>query len=121
MEDSKSLKSIDSLTYHSFIKKFNNKYGDLLQEQKELLNQFITSFADEGLELRVYLNEELSRLKKEVATATANSSEGLVIQKLEAVAVYLEEFRKRDFTETDLNKVLKTQELVQELATNDQY
>tara|TARA_R110000824_G_scaffold41043_1_gene122485 strand:- start:134 stop:952 length:819 start_codon:yes stop_codon:yes gene_type:complete len=121
LEDSKSLKSIDSLTYHSFIKKFNNKYGDLLQEQKELLNQFITSFADEGLELRVYLNEELSRLKKEVATATANSSEGLVIQKLEAVAVYLEEFRKRDFTETDLNKVLKTQELVQELATNDQY
>ena len=31
------LKTIDNLTYHSFIKKFNNKYTDLLQEQKDLI------------------------------------------------------------------------------------
>jgi len=113
------LKPIDNLTYHSFIKKFNDKYGDLLQEQKDLLNRFITSFADEGLELRVYLNEELTRLKKEITSATEASTEALVTQKLEGVAEYLEEFRKREFTESDLNKVLKTQELVQELRAND--
>lgn len=113
------LKPIDNLTYHSFIKKFNDKYGDLLQEQKDLLNRFITSFADEGFELRVYLNEELTRLKKEITSATEDSTEPLVTQKLEGVAEYLEEFRKREFTEGDLNKVLKTQELVQELRAND--
>ena len=32
---------------------------------------------------------------------------------------YLEGFRKREFTDTDLNKVLKTQELAQELIAND--
>jgi hypothetical protein len=38
---------------------------------------------------------------------------------LEGVSNYLEEFRKREFTDTDLNKVLETQELVKELAAND--
>lgn len=116
-EESQGLKTIDNLTYHSFIKKFNSKYSDLLQEQKDLLNRYITSFADDGLELRVYLNEELSRLKTLVREARKTSEELMVTQKLEGVAEYLEEFRKREFTDNDLNKVLKTQELVKELAT----
>jgi hypothetical protein len=114
-----SLQSVDNLTYHSFIKKFNDKYGTLLQEQKDLLNQFITSFADDGFELRLYLNEELSRLKNLVRTATTTTQEALVSQKLAGVTEYLEEFRKREFTDTDLNKILKTQQLVRELAAND--
>ena len=113
------MKTIDNITYHSFIKKFNSKYTDLLQEQKDLLSRYITSFADEGFELRVYLNEELSRLKALVAEATQSSGEALISQKLEGISNYLEEFRKREFTDTDLNKVLKTQELVKELSAND--
>ena len=113
------MKTIDNITYHSFIKKFNSKYTDLLQEQKDLLNRYITSFADEGFELRVYLNEELTRLKTLVAEAIQLSKETLISQKLEGVSNYLEEFRKREFTDTDLNKVLETQELVKELAAND--
>jgi len=113
------LKTIDNITYHSFIKKFNSKYTDLLKEQKELLNRYITSFADEGFELRVYLNEELSRLKALVAEATQTAEEALISQKLEGINDYLEEFRKREFTDTDLNKVLKTQELMKELSAND--
>lgn len=113
------LKTIDNITYHSFIKKFNSKYSDLLKEQKDLLNRYITSFADEGFELRVYLNEELSRLKALVAKATQTTEETLISQKLEGISNYLEEFRKREFTDTDLNKVLKTQELVKEISAND--
>jgi hypothetical protein len=115
-----TLSPIDSLAYKSFIEKFNNKYGALLQEQKDLLNQFITSFSDDGFELRVYLNEELSRLKICVANAMETATQPLISQKLEDVGSYLEEFRKRDFTDVDLKKVLKTQELVRELQANDQ-
>ena len=118
-DTTEKLKTIDNITYHSFIKKFNSKYTDLLQEQKDLLNRYITSFADEGFELRVYLNEELSRLKALVAEATQTAEEALISQKLEGISNYLEEFRKREFTDTDLNKVLKTQELVKELSAND--
>jgi hypothetical protein len=42
-----------------------------------------------------------------------------VATKVAEVVDYLEGFRKREFTEDDLNKVLKTQELVQELAASD--
>ena len=114
-----TLEPLDNLTYNSFIKKFNTKYGDLLQEQKSLLNQFITSFTDDGFELRVYLNEELDRLKTDVNTLIAEGPEERISQRLEEVVLYLEEFKKRDFTDVDLNKILKTQELVQELRAHD--
>ena len=113
------LKPIDNLAYHSFISKFNDKYGDLLQEQKDLLNRYITSFADDGFELRVYLNEELSRLKAMVTEATDRAEELLVVNKLKEIQEYLEGFRKREFMGEDLNKVLKTQQLVRELSVDD--
>ncbi|MEK9769138.1 MAG: hypothetical protein VW683_09475 [Betaproteobacteria bacterium] len=119
LTESNKMESLDNLTYNSFIKKFNEKYTTLLKEQKDLLNQYITSFADDGFELRIYLNEELERLKSLISDASQNTVEPLISQKLNEVSEYLEEFRKREFTDNDLNKVLKTQELVQELTQND--
>jgi len=119
LTESDKMESLDNLTYNSFIKKFNEKYTTLLKEQKDLLNQYITSFADDGFELRIYLNEELERLKSLISDASQNTIEPLISQKLNEVSEYLEEFRKREFTDNDLNKVLKTQELVQELTQND--
>ena len=119
LAETNKLESLDNLAYNSFIQKFNKKYTTLLQEQKDLLNQYITSFADDGFELRVYLNEELQRLKDLVTTATETTTETLISEKLGEVTEYLEEFRRREFTDADLNKILKTQELVQELTAND--
>ena len=65
------------------------------------------------------MNEELGRLKSLISEASENTTETLNTQKLTAVSEYLEEFRRREFTDSDLNKVLKTQELVQELTQND--
>ena len=65
------------------------------------------------------MNEELGRLKSLISEASENTTETLITQKLEEVTEYLEGFRKRDFTDEDLNKILKTQELVQELTAND--
>jgi len=113
------LRPIDNIEYRAFIKKFNDKYADLLQEQKDLLNRFVTGFADDGFELRVYLNEELTRLKKAVDDASSKNTETLIGTKLSEIREYLEGFRKREFTDTDLNKILMTQELVRELSTND--
>ena len=109
-----TLQPLDNLTYNSFINKFNDKYTNLLSEQKDLLNRYITSFADEGFELRLYLNEELRRLKSTLSTHDSKSRS--VSTKITEVVEYLEGFRKRDFVDTDLNKVLQTQELVRELA-----
>jgi hypothetical protein len=114
-----SLQPIDNLTYNSFIRKFNDKYGNLLQEQKDLLNQYIASFADEGFELRLYLNEELSRLKGILGEFEKNDFPPLIEEKVGGVETYLESFRRREFTDQDLQKILKTQQLVQELEAHD--
>jgi hypothetical protein len=119
LAESAKLDSLDNLTYNSFIKKFNNKYTGLLEEQKNLLNQYVTSFSDGGFELKLYLNEELQRLKGLVSDASESADSALIEQNLVKVAEYLEEFRRRDFTENDLEKVLKVQELVVELSVND--
>ena len=119
LTESSSLKPLDRLAYGSFIKKFNDRYSNLIQEQKDLLNRYITSFADEGFELRLYLNEELSRLKECLGTFSSDDLEPMLSEKVANVVEYLEGFRKREFTENDLNKILKTQQLVEELANND--
>lgn len=113
------MQPLDNLAYHSFISKFNNKYGDLLREQRELLNRYVTTFADEGFELRVYLNEEVSRLKAQLTTTALSDIEPLIEQKVKGVLEYLEGFRHREFEDLDLHKVLRTQELVQELTSDD--
>ena len=115
----RDMASLDSIVYNSFIKKYNKKYGTLLQEQKDLLNRFITSFADDGFELRLYLNEELSRLKSLLSNVAESDLEPLISQKTTNVVEYLDEFRKREFTTTDLKKLLKTQELAREFRLND--
>lgn len=113
------LDPLDNITYNSFIKKFNDKYEALLKEQKELLNHFITSFADDGLELRVYLNEELGRIKGVVTQALEKEKVPLLSQKLAQVGEYLEELRKRETRDEDLHKLLTTQQLVRELSAHD--
>ena len=117
LSEDQTMQSLDNITYKSFIQKFNEKYDPLLAEQKDLLNQFIASFADDGLTLKIYLNEELSRLKNIVTEAVENES--VIGQKASTVMEYLEGFRKRDFTPEDLKKILTTQELARELRADD--
>ena len=119
LTESKEMEPLDALSYRTFIKKFNNKYGDLLQEQQDLLNRYITSFADDGFELRVYLNNELSRLKEQLSESAKESTEQIIAQKLNGVVEYLDSLRKREFVDNDLNKILKAQELIREIEVND--
>ena len=67
---SKDKTPISNLVYKSFIKRFNETYsGTLMNEQKALLHNYILSFNDNGLQLKVYLNEEVGRLKKVISEA----------------------------------------------------
>ena len=73
--DSNNLQPIDNLVYKTFVEKFNDKYSNhLISEQKELLNKYITSFIDNGVELKIFMNEELGRLK-EIISNSFNSDD----------------------------------------------
>jgi len=115
-----NLEPLDSLTFVTFTKKFNEKYnGSLLREQKELLNHYISSFSHDELETKIYLNRELGRLKQSLSEAVkveeiANDPE--MVKKTNAVKERLESLSgETSLNETTLLTILKTQELVKEI------
>ena len=115
-----NLEPMDSITFTTFTKKFNQKYGDtLLREQKELLNQYISSFSNEELELKIYLNRELGRLKESLEKATEVeevAADEEMINKTKLVKERLESLSSETtLTEATLFTILKTQELVKEI------
>jgi hypothetical protein len=118
--EEQKMEAIDSLTYTTFTKKFNDKYNSsLLAEQKELLNHYISSFSHDDLETKIFLNRELGRLKKSLSEAVevediANDPE--MIRKTNAVRERLNALSSETrLNESTLLTVLKTQELVKEI------
>ena len=117
LEESNS-SDIDTLTLTTFINKFNEKYSDtLLDEQKELLNYYITSFVDNAVELKMFLNEELTRLKEEIDTVEDTN----LNDKKELISEKLNSFQNTEINENLLLTVLKTQELVKELSNGSDH
>ena len=113
---------IDNIVYNSFVKKFNEKYGDdLLKEQKELLMHYITSFVDNSIELKMFLNEEISRLKNKLQEAKQIEeikSDGSMMEKTDSVISKLDSYSKETVSESILLTVLKTQKLVKEIYSD---
>jgi len=115
--------AIDNITFRTFVGKFNDKYeSGLLQEQKDLLTRYITSFSDNGLELKMYLNTEIGRLKTKLAEAInvdAVKNDEEMLNKTNQIVEKLKSFAKSDINENVLMTVLKTQSLVEEIYNGD--
>ena len=63
--EKKPFPTINKLTLKTFLEKFNEQYsGTLNENQKSLLSKYVTSYEDDGLELKVFLYEEIDRLKE---------------------------------------------------------
>ena len=110
---------IDDVVYKAFVKKFNEEYNTKLSdEQRTLLERYIFSFVDNGLEFKIFLNEEISRLKGEVKASRSTPEmveDPEMVIKTDKVLEILEEYKTRDIASTqDLMKILKIQELVRE-------
>jgi len=115
----KEMKHIDNLTYKTFVNKFNDTYKNSLKEnQKTLLTNYITSFSDNGLGLKSFVNEEVGILKKKIAQKLlegANTFSKEKHQNIEKVAIILEDFNKKPLDEKLVKKLFYIQDLVEEL------
>ena len=114
---------IDSLVYSTFVDKFNQEYSEALSEgQKTLLSHYVSSFADNGLELKIYLNEEIARLKGKLSEAQSaeNNKDNIELsEKISKVHTILEETTERPIDTATLEDVLRTQDLLEEIENND--
>jgi len=114
--------TVDVLVVAKFVEKFNEKYeGELLPEQKELLTYYIGSFADNALELKSFLNEEISRLKDALQKATTIEEireDSTMRDKTQQIIGRLEEYAKRPIDDEMLFTIMKTQSLAKEIYTD---
>ena len=115
----KEMKHIDNLTYKTFVNKFNDTYKNSLKEnQKKLLTNYIVSFSDNGLGLKTFVNEEVGKLKLKINEKLSKDVETFKQErreKLEKVAIVLEDFTKKPLDEKLVKKLFYIQDLVEEL------
>lgn len=110
---------IDNIVYKSFSKRFNESYGEkLLQEQKVLLSKFASSFSNNGLELKSYLNEEVGRLKDEMKKSLDTMEfveDSDMRTNAKEVISLLESYQTTQPDKNMVQQILKIQSLVQEI------
>jgi len=114
---------MDSIIYGTFVNKFNEEYsGKLNENQKQLLTKYISSFSDNGVEMKYYLNEEIGSLKQKLKDCTSMpqiTEDSTLKSKINKVYSILESYKEKEIDTDLIELVLKTQELVEEIENDD--
>ena len=110
-------KDLRLLTFKILLEKFNDKYKDLLPEQKNILKEFITSVSS-GTKLRKLCNEELEKISKEVQKLSGKVKDEVVKIKLGEVSKSIKPISvKEKITDTHLVNIMQYYDLLNELRT----
>lgn len=117
-EEKKPFPNINNLAIKTFVEKFNNEYSETLQEnQKTLLNKYITSYQDDGIDLKVYLYEEIGRLKQNLSEYV-NSNNSQDTNKIQKIVERIDTYNERQLNKDLISEVMKIQALEQEINNN---
>ena len=108
-------KEIRLLTYKILIEKFNNKYKDLSERQKEVLKEYITNISDTK-NLKTYLNEELESIKSELIELKESTKDQVVKIKLEEVLKFIRPIKEnQSIKDETISGILQYCDLIDEL------
>lgn len=116
-EYSKYDKDLRLLTFKILLEKFNDNYKELLPEQKNILKEFITS-VNSKTRLRTVVNEELSKIIKEVESLSKKVKDQVVKIKLDEVAKAIVPLKKTEtIADSHLINLMQYYDLVNELKS----
>jgi hypothetical protein len=108
-------KDVRMLTYKILLEKFNGKYSNLYESQKEVLKEFITS-VDSTPKLRNFYNNKIQDLRSELKEISKTIADKVVQIKQNEVLPLIVELEKNYPIKTDnLVDLLQYCELVEEL------
>jgi len=114
---------LDDMIIKTFTKKFNKFYKNkLLEEQRQLLNKFITSISDNGIEFKMHVDREISRLKEALEEGIKHEEvlrDNSMKVKFNKILSFLNETHKRPLDEKLLLCIVQIQQLVDEIQIND--
>ena len=111
------MKHLDNLEYRTFVNKFNETYDRTLQvEQKDLLTNYITSFSDNGLGLKSFLNEEIGRLKKIIKEHISKQPKNVNNENFKKVKNKLDSYAKIPINKKMVEEIFYIQDLLAEVT-----
>ena len=112
---------IDNIVYKTFVDKFNQQYDNqLIAEQKSLLSYYISSFTDNSVQLKLFLEKEIGRLKNRLAESIQTSevsSDQQMVENTKVVIEKLNNLRNQEIDESLIETILKIQDLVKEIES----
>ena len=114
-EYSKYDKDLKLLTFKILLEKFNDRYKDLLPEQRNILKEFITS-VNSQTRLRNLVNEELTKISNSVYKLTERVKDDVVKIKLEEVVKSIKPLSNKErIKDNHLVNLMQYYDLVNEL------
>ena len=116
-EFSKFDKDLRLLTYKVLLEKFNNKYTDLLPEQKRILREFITAVSSQT-KLRKLVNEELENIGKIIDEKSDLVTDEIIKIKLDEIRKLVKPLTNKDkITDSTLVSLMQYYDLINELKS----
>ena len=108
-------KEIRILTYKILVEKFNDKYDNLSERQKQVLNKYITSISD-TTKLKKYLNEEMSAIKADIEILMKKIPDQVIKIKLEEISKFIKPIKQTSRVKDEtLSGILQYIDLIEEL------
>lgn len=110
---------VNELAIKTAIKIFNKKYENLTENQKSLISKFVTKREETEPELKLYVAEELGRIKNKLSsslTIKEFQEDKIMRTKAEKTLVLIEQILKEEIDEEEVSLILKLQELEKELS-----
>jgi hypothetical protein len=108
-------KEIRLLAYKILVEKFNDKYKDMSDRQKEVLKEYITNVSDTK-NLREYLNNLLESIKSELIELKESSKDQVVKIKLDEVVKFIKPIKEnQSIKDETITGILQYCDLIDEL------
>ena len=118
-QEKKSFPKVNNLAVKTFIEKFNLEYGEKLNEnQKDFLKKYIMSYLDDGLEFKVFLYEEVDRLKSSLTKFAQEATDGQK-NKINKILKKISVYNQRKIDKSLIFEVMQIQALTRELKDGD--
>ena len=113
----KTDKNTRLLTYKVLLEKFNEKYSDLANNQKLLLKEYVNNVSNSP-SLKLYINEEIKKVKKSLINYSKKVKDKAVSIKLNETKDLIKPLCKKSSVHDDnVTNLLNYYELVNELKT----
>lgn len=113
-EEKKPFPNVNNLAMKNFVEKFNEQYSISLNEnQKILLNKYISSYEDRGISLKAYLYEEIDRIKQKLLI-NVEKQDKTTSQKIKKIIERVENYNQRKIDRSFITEIMKIQSLIEE-------